>query len=189
MSCQILDQAKNVRTRSFLQCLGPLATCVELDALVRETFRSVTFCASLWLNHLNFTARMRINYVENIAQDGFAVVEELLDSETINNVLGALANAKIEGGESQRAGKFFGIKNLLNAVPFTRELANNSACRSIVEPILGSTARIVRGIYFDKHKDANWKVAWHQDLTIAVPERFEVDGYGPWSIKEGSIMY
>ena len=24
---------------------------------------------------------------------------------------------------------------------------------------------------------------WHQDLTIAVKERIEVDGYGPWSVK------
>ena len=49
--------------------------------------------------------------------------------------------------------------------------------------MLGKTARVVRGIYFDKHENANWKVAWHQDLTIAVRERVEVDGYGAWSIK------
>lgn len=128
---------------------------------------------------------MKTNYVEDIEQDGFAVVQDLLDSQTVYNILEALANARVDGGESQRAGKFFGIRNLLNAVPFTRQLANSSACRSIVEPILGGTTRVVRGIYFDKHKDANWKVAWHQDVTIAVRERFEVDGYGPWSIKAG----
>jgi len=128
---------------------------------------------------------MKTSYIEDIEQDGFAVVQELLDSQTIDNVLEALAKAKIAGGESQRAGKLFGIRNLLNAVPFTRELANSSACKSIVEPILGSTARVVRGIYFDKHQDANWKVTWHQDVTIAVRERFEVEGYGPWSIKAG----
>ena len=43
----------------------------------------------------------------------------------------------------------------------------------------------MRGVYLDKHKDANWKVAWHQDLTIAVRQRKEVEGYGPWSIKVG----
>ena len=128
---------------------------------------------------------MKTSYVEDIANDGFAVVQELLDSETIHIILEALANARIENGESQRAGKVFGIRNLLNVVPFTRALANNAACRSLVEPILGSTARVVRGIYFDKHEDANWKVAWHQDMTIAVRERFDIDGYGPWSIKAG----
>lgn len=33
----------------------------------------------------------------------------------------------------------------------------------------------------------NWKVAWHQDVTIAVKERREVEGYGPWSVKEGVV--
>jgi len=43
----------------------------------------------------------------------------------------------------------------------------------------------VRAILFDKVEGANWKIPWHQDITIAVRERHEVDGYGPWSIKEG----
>lgn len=51
--------------------------------------------------------------------------------------------------------------------------------------MLGRKARVVRGIYFDKHRDANWKVAWHQDVTIAVREKTEVEGFGPWSIKAG----
>ncbi len=43
----------------------------------------------------------------------------------------------------------------------------------------------VRGILFDKRADANWLVAWHQDLTICVKERQQVAGYGPWSVKHG----
>lgn len=129
--------------------------------------------------------QLKTSYVDDIARHGFALLEDFLDSETVYVVLQALANAKIDNVESQRAGMAFGIRNLLNAVPFTRGLANNSSLRSIVEPILGSTARVVRAIYFDKHKNANWKVAWHQDVTIAVRERIEADGYGPWSIKAG----
>ena len=126
-----------------------------------------------------------MSYLNDVASHGFAVLEDVVNSEAVSVVLQEVANARIDNLESQRAGKAFAIRNLLNVVPFTRELANNSACKSIVEPILGSTARVVRGIYFDKHKDANWKVTWHQDLTIAVKERIDVDGYGPWSIKAG----
>lgn len=126
-----------------------------------------------------------MNYAESIAQEGFAVLEEVIDSETVDLLLRALANVQERDLHKQRAGRAFGIRNLLNVVPFTRNLANSSTCRSIVDPILGSNARVVRGIYFDKHREANWKVAWHQDLTIAVQERIDVDGYGPWSIKAG----
>jgi len=133
-----------------------------------------------------------MGYVDDIAHDGFSIFQEFLDSETITLILEALANAKLDSGESERAGngsysrtRAFGIRNLLNVVPFTRELANSSACKSLIEPVLGPNARVVRGLYFDKHKDANWKVAWHQDLTIAVRERLDIDGYGPWSLKAG----
>lgn len=125
------------------------------------------------------------SYVAEITTQGFAVVENVIDKQVVAQLLHTLAHTRIDQAESQRAGKAFGIRNLLNVVPETRDLANSAACKSLVEPILGSGARVVRGIYFDKHREANWKVVWHQDLTIAVKERIEADGYGPWSIKAG----
>jgi ectoine hydroxylase-related dioxygenase (phytanoyl-CoA dioxygenase family) len=38
---------------------------------------------------------------------------------------------------------------------------------------------------FDKTSGANWKVVWHQDLTIAVAERRDVAGFGQWTEKDG----
>ena len=51
--------------------------------------------------------------------------------------------------------------------------------------LLGHKARPVRGILFDKTPQANWKVPWHQDLTIAVKERHERENFTAWSIKDG----
>lgn len=45
--------------------------------------------------------------------------------------------------------------------------------------------RPVRSILFDKSEERNWPVAWHQDRTIAVSSREDVEGFGPWSVKEG----
>ena len=50
---------------------------------------------------------------------------------------------------------------------------------------LPPSPRPVRALYFDKSPGANWLVAWHQDLTLAVRTRVEVQGFGPWSIKDG----
>src|SRR5205807_2460085 len=44
-----------------------------------------------------------------------------------------------------------------------------------------------QAIYFDKSAERNWMVAWHQDLTIAVRERIEVAGFGPWSMKGAAL--
>lgn len=60
--------------------------------------------------------------------------------------------------------------------------ATDAACR-----LLGRRTQPVRAVLFDKTPAANWSVAWHQDRTIPVVERIEVDGFGPWSRKDGIL--
>ena len=83
-------------------------------------------------------------------------------------------------------GRRGGVRNLLS-YPKMRELAVTSVLLSAVQTILGGNARLVRGILFDKTEGANWKVPWHQDLTIAVNQKVETVGFGPWSIKAGVL--
>jgi ectoine hydroxylase-related dioxygenase (phytanoyl-CoA dioxygenase family) len=79
-----------------------------------------------------------------------------------------------------------GQRNLLD-LPDMRDFAASSEVLSLVHPILGEDAFPVRGIFFDKKDGANWKVPWHQDVTIAVTDRIDVDGYSPWSVKQGVL--
>jgi len=50
---------------------------------------------------------------------------------------------------------------------------------------LNGDAFPVRALFFDKVPDANWKVPWHQDITIAVRERIDTLGFSGWSEKDG----
>lgn len=52
---------------------------------------------------------------------------------------------------------------------------------------IGAGAHPVRAVIFDKTPETNWSVAWHQDRTIVVRERIAVEGFGPWSVKDGLI--
>lgn len=79
-----------------------------------------------------------------------------------------------------------GVRNLLG-LPSVSQVANSLSIRSLVEPVLGESAFPVRATLFDKTPGANWKVPWHQDLSIAVQARIDVDGFGPWSIKAGVV--
>lgn len=56
---------------------------------------------------------------------------------------------------------------------------------AIASTAIGPSAKPVRAILFNKTADANWGLGWHQDRTICVKERREVDGFGPWTIKRG----
>lgn len=64
-------------------------------------------------------------------------------------------------------------------------LAPDGSIGSIAERVLGPLSRPVRAILFDKTAVTNWSLAWHQDRTICVRRRIEVDGFGPWTIKGG----
>ncbi|HVO96487.1 MAG TPA: phytanoyl-CoA dioxygenase family protein [Bryobacteraceae bacterium] len=113
-----------------------------------------------------------------IAADGFAVTEKVLPDAAIATLIAA-TGSHLEHGRG-------GIRNLL-ALGAVARLAESQAIRDLVEPVLGADARAVRGTLFDKTPDANWKVPWHQDLSIAVQQRVDLDGYGPWSVKAGVV--
>ena len=99
--------------------------------------------------------------------------------------LAALKQALAELAESGGARPAYGERNLIARVEAVRNLALSDALLSIVRPIIGKAARPVRSLLFDKLPEANWNVAWHQDTSIAVRQRVELDGFGPWSIKQG----
>lgn len=86
-------------------------------------------------------------------------------------------------GRIERAG----LRNLLSQSSSARQLATHPTVRDLPEALLGAGAFVVRAILFDKTPETNWKVPWHQDRTIAVRERRDVDGFGPWSTKDGVV--
>lgn len=64
-------------------------------------------------------------------------------------------------------------------------LVAGEAIGGVASTFLGSECRPVRAILFDKSATTNWSLGWHQDRTICVKQRIEVDGYGPWTTKRG----
>lgn len=78
-----------------------------------------------------------------------------------------------------------GKRNLLKLSPIIEQISSGAEMRSILQPVLGDTFFPVRSIFFDKTPERNWPVLWHQDLTIAVEARADVEGFGPWSEKDG----
>lgn len=60
----------------------------------------------------------------------------------------------------------------------------SAACLAAARHLTGA-GRPVRAIFFDKSAATNWSLCWHQDRTIAVQERVDVPGFGPWTVKGG----
>ena len=119
---------------------------------------------------------------------GFAVVPQCLDGDTVARLvhLTELARARIEAAESvSNSSGVYALRNLVDVVPEVAELSLNSKVTELVEAVLGTGAFLVRSTLFDKTDGANWGVFWHQDLSIAVKERHEVEGFHAWTRKAG----
>jgi hypothetical protein len=76
----------------------------------------------------------------------------------------------------------------LSAIPELRPFLNpGGPVGHIPALVLGPECLPVRAILFDKSAEQNWSLGWHQDRTIAVRQRIDMDGFGPWSIKSGMV--
>lgn len=120
-------------------------------------------------------------------ENGFAVVPRVVGPATVAALIDALSTLDEDDSVRARNDRVYAVRNLLSVSPAVRALTADPAVRAVVEPLAGRDAVCVRAILFDKSPGANWKVAWHQDLSIAVRERVDVPGFGPWSTKAGVV--
>lgn len=119
--------------------------------------------------------------LQRFLDDGFAITSPLLSPTEIAELI-----ALIEGDAGPQS-KRGGVRDVMNRLPALSAVADHREVRSIVAQVLGEEAFVVRSTLFDKTPGANWKVPWHQDVTIAVRKRIDTEGYAPWSTKQGII--
>jgi len=118
-----------------------------------------------------------MNFRRQVEQDGFGLPDDFVEPE----LLEAIA-AELELADAARRG---GIRDPLAISAGVRRLAEHECVRRAAEAVLGPGCFVARALFFDKTARANWKVAWHQDLTITVRRRIDAPGFGPWSTKAG----
>ena len=118
---------------------------------------------------------------------GFQTIENVLDDDSVKRLRDTMAGHRDSAASRSRRGSTYAMRNLLAQVPAIGALANSEPLRSLAGQVIGEGAFPVRGILFDKVSQANWAVPWHQDIAIAVREKIEVQGFGPWSVKAGVV--
>jgi ectoine hydroxylase-related dioxygenase (phytanoyl-CoA dioxygenase family) len=141
--------------------------------------------ANITANQLQNEAFDQHFYLEALERQGFAILPGVLDKDALDVLRNALSQAPQDKLSLTQNGGVFAIRNLLNALPEILDLANNPSIRACVEPVLGPNARTIRGIFFDKTEQSNWKVPWHQDVTITVQEKRGTPGFQAWTVKAG----
>lgn len=124
------------------------------------------------------------NPAECFFRDGFAILERVVPV----GVCDALAHEltlRLQAQQDGARSRIGGVRNLLQFSPLVADVASSNPVTTILNSVMGASVFPVRSIFFDKTPDANWSVAWHQDLHIAVAEKIETPGFGPWTVKAG----
>ncbi len=108
-------------------------------------------------------------------EQGYVIVEDVLDAVEVAALGEALADLSL----NPRSG---GHRNLL-ARPEIAGLCRQPRLAERVCDLLGEQAFAYKATLFDKTPEANWKVAWHQDLSIPVRGEWRPANWKGWSVK------
>jgi ectoine hydroxylase-related dioxygenase (phytanoyl-CoA dioxygenase family) len=120
-----------------------------------------------------------------LKEKGFVIRKRVLSAETISRLIAGLSKLKSSNSVRRDDRAAYGVRNLLNVAPDIKDFSGSETVVNLAQSVLGKDAKVVRAIYFNKTPEANWKVPWHQDLTIAVREKHETEGFTAWTRKAG----
>ena len=115
--------------------------------------------------------------VLDFEKDGVEIRRALISPDAINSV-------KVDIDLENDKLKKYGIRNLEKKFQSIAKLAKDEAILSIARNLLNNQVSLVRAIFFDKTPDKNWLVTWHQDKTVTLNKKIELEDWGPWSIKD-----
>ena len=112
----------------------------------------------------------------DLARDGACVVPRAVSDADITSVAADFAADLTSGA---------GVRGVDPSSATGRLVSSSGVLGRLAGALSGLPMRPVRIIRFDKTAASNWMVPWHQDRTIAVAERHDLDGFGPWTVKGG----
>lgn len=118
-------------------------------------------------------------------QNGYCIIAPFLCQSHKESLLDSLRHIQADASVKEKNGTVYGIRDLLHKVPSLRDFVRSKAVSDLVCELLGIPAKMVKATYFDKTKDTNWTVLWHQDCTIAVRAKAKVAGFEAWTVKSG----
>lgn len=119
--------------------------------------------------------------------DGFTVINGIYTDAEVKSILEVIASADQSNPAFRKTDDLFAIRQFLKELPQVVPLIFNDKLKAIIAALFDQDYFVTKSIYFDKPELSNWFVAWHQDLTIVVDKKTDVEGYGPWTVKQNQF--
>lgn len=127
------------------------------------------------------------NHKNLIQKNGFTVINNIFSENEIEKISEVIQNIDTSKETFRKSEDLFAIRQFLKEVPDVKDLIFNENLKEIIKEIFGEKYFTVKSIYFDKPEKSNWYVAYHQDLTISVDKKVELENFGPWTTKQNQF--
>lgn len=119
--------------------------------------------------------------------NGFTTISGIFSGEDLQKINEAISTADTSNETFRKSAGLFAIRQFLKEVPKAFSAIFTDRLLAIIRDLFGENYFVVKSIYFDKPGDSNWFVSYRQDLTLSVDKRVEVEGFGPWSVKQNQF--
>jgi ectoine hydroxylase-related dioxygenase (phytanoyl-CoA dioxygenase family) len=138
-------------------------------------------------NCVNSILKNQIKHKKQLLDNGFTIVEDIYSTVEVEQILATIEQVDKSADTFRKSIDLFAIRQFLKEIPEATELIFNHKLKDVVEQNLGADYFVVKAIYFDKPETSNWFVSYHQDLTISVNNRLELENFGPWTVKQNQF--
>ena len=131
-----------------------------------------------------------MNHSAEVNNEGFTIINNVYSENEIKKLISLIENTTENDPENatfRKSQDLFAIRQFHKEIPETLSFIFNENLNNIIESTFGKGYFITKSIYFDKPEKSNWFVAYHQDLTISVDKKIEVDNFENWTIKQNQF--
>jgi ectoine hydroxylase-related dioxygenase (phytanoyl-CoA dioxygenase family) len=126
-------------------------------------------------------------HLKTLQTDGFTIIDNIYTTVEADKIIDLINQADTTNETFRKSSDLFAIRQFLKEIPKAAGLILNPRLKKIVEQYFGSDFFVVKSIYFDKPEVSNWYVSYHQDLTISVDRKTELQNFGPWTVKQNQF--
>ncbi|WP_394776076.1 phytanoyl-CoA dioxygenase family protein [Flavobacterium sp.] len=131
-----------------------------------------------------------MNAANQINSEGFAIIDNVYSEDEIKKLISLIENItenKTENSTFRKSQDLFAIRQFHKEIPETLPYIFNEKLNDIIVSTFGKGYFITKSIYFDKPEKSNWFVAYHQDLTISVDKKTEIENFENWTTKQNQF--
>lgn len=125
-----------------------------------------------------------------ITSEGYTILNNVYTENEIEKLISLIEKKtenNTENATFRKSQDLFAIRQFHKEIPETLDFIFNQNLKDIIENTFGKGYFITKSIYFDKPEKSNWFVAYHQDLTISVNKKIEIENFENWTVKQNQF--